>query len=63
MNRGPVRPARPTWRAQVRALRMRRRLTERALQEALAVLTSARWLPTPLVPMDALWGYLTEDEP
>jgi len=63
MNRGLVRPARPTWRAQLRAFRMRgrRRLTARALREALAALTSARWVPTPPVPMGALWEPMLEE--
>ena len=56
-----VRPARPTWRAQGRALRMRRRLTKRALWEALNVLMEAGWL-APLAPTDALWEPMTEDE-
>ena len=59
MNRGPVRPARPTWRAQGRALRMRRRLTKRALWEALNVLMEAGWL----APTDALREPMPEDEP
>lgn len=66
MNRGPLRPARPTWRAQGRALRMRRRLTARALREALDVLMNAAYLPSWLVPplaSGALWEPMTEDEP
>ena len=62
MIRGPVRPARPTWRAQGRALRMRRRLTARALWEVLNVLMEAGWLAPP-APTDALWGLMPEGEP
>ena len=62
-----VRPARPTWRAQGRALRMRRRLlTKRAMREALDALMNAPYAPSwpvPPVASGALWEPMTEDEP